>query len=293
MPHRPESSPRTHLHYPTPPYTIIYQPTDSTLYSRGKPGGGNANGTVKMASSTPTPPPHPPPPPPPPNGPPPPDSPSVSGAVDEDSVTAAVRAAQYNSLPELQELLDVGKITPNTRDGEDCTLLQWAAINNRKNIVAELLERGADANAAGGFLKETALQWAVRQGALEAIVVLVEQGGADPHIAGTEGLNALHLAIQGRKPDVLLYLCATHPSLCHAPTSAAASLPHAPPVMYLVAQWAKGQRAGSPGVHHHERVADRKRWQNMLRSLLAFGADVFAQQKATGDSALHLGVGMK
>ena len=28
-------------------------------------------------------------------------------------------------------------------------------------------------NAVGGFLKETALQWAVRQGALEATVVLV------------------------------------------------------------------------------------------------------------------------
>lgn len=30
-------------------------------------------------------------------------------------------------------------------------------------------------NAVGGFLKETALQWAVRQGALEATVVLVRR----------------------------------------------------------------------------------------------------------------------
>ena len=211
-------------------------------------------------------------------------------AVDEEAVAAAVRAAQYNSLPELQELLDSGKVDANTRDGEECTLLQWAAINNRKNIVAELLSRGADVNATGGFLKETALQWAVRQGALEAIVALVEQGGADPHLAGTEGLNALHLAIQGRKPDVVMYLCAAHSSLVHATTTAGASSPHVPPAMYLIAQWGKGTRHGSG---HHDRVADRKKWADMLRSLLSFGVDAFAQQKATGDTALHLGVAVK
>jgi hypothetical protein len=40
-------------------------------------------------------------------------------------------------------------------------------------LVSAAQDRGADVNAVGGFLKETALQWAVRQGALEATVVLV------------------------------------------------------------------------------------------------------------------------
>ena len=66
---------------------------------------------------------------------------STEGVVDEESIVAAVRAAQYNSLSELRELLDLGKVTANTRDVEACTLLQWAAINNRKNVVAELLVR--------------------------------------------------------------------------------------------------------------------------------------------------------
>ena len=97
-------------------------------------------------------------------------------------------------------------------------------------------------NAKGGHLKETALQWAVRQGALEAVVVLVEQGNADPHLMGTEGLNALQLAIQGRKSDVLLYLCAADQSLVDAPTGGSASMPNATPVMYLVTQWSKSHR---------------------------------------------------
>ena len=145
-------------------------------------------------------------------------------------------------------------------------------------------------NAKGGHLKETALQWAVRQGALEAVVVLVEQGNADPHLMGTEGLNALQLAIQGRKSDVLLYLCAADQSLVDAPTGGSASMPHATPVMYLVTQWSKSHRHSHS---HHDRVTQRKKWSDMLRSLLAFGADVFAQQKGTGDTALHIGVAVK
>ena len=104
-----------------------------------------------------------------------------------------VRALTNGLCPKLlTQLLDAGSITPNTKDSEDCTLLQWAAINNRKIIIQELVvgpqvliqpvllvvgqfifavcvaqDRGGDVNATGGFLKETALQWAVRQGALE------------------------------------------------------------------------------------------------------------------------------
>ncbi len=155
------------------------------------------------------------------------DSPDSVDPISEDAaavapehngpIVEAVRAAQYSYLGELRVLLDSGAITANSRDHEDCTLLQWAAINNRTVIVQELLDRGADVNAAGGFLKETALQWAVRQGALEAVVSLV-CNGADPFRMGTEGFNALHLAVQFRHADCVLYLCASHPALLDAPT---------------------------------------------------------------------------
>jgi palmitoyltransferase ZDHHC13/17 len=96
-------------------------------------------------------------------------------------------------------------------------LLQWAAINNRVVIMQELIDRGVDVNGTGGFLKETALGWAVRQGALEAVVLLI-QNGANPHLMGTEGLNALHLALQFKHTDTVLFLCASHRSLIDSPT---------------------------------------------------------------------------
>ena len=71
----------------------------------------------------------------------------------EKAISEAVRAAQYSRVDDLRELLDSGALTANTKDAEDCTLLQWAAINNRSVIINELMSRGADVNATGGFLK--------------------------------------------------------------------------------------------------------------------------------------------
>mmetsp|Transcript_220 Transcript_220/g.259 ORF Transcript_220/g.259 Transcript_220/m.259 type:complete len:639 (+) Transcript_220:45-1961(+) len=194
--------------------------------------------------------------------------------VDEQAIVDGVRAAQYNMVDDLRQLIDSGRLTANTKDSEDCTLLQWGAINNRKDIVQELLIRGADVNAIGGFLRETALQWAVRQGALESTVILV-QNGADPHIQGTEGLNVMHLALQFQHLETVLYLCSSHPSLLNAPTSFEKG--SQTPLMFLVSQWGK-QKA--------TRDCARK-WTDLLRMLVSFGASVNAVSKTTGDTALH------
>lgn len=195
--------------------------------------------------------------------------------VDEEAIVAGVRAAQYNMIDELRQLIDSGSLTANTRDSEDCTLLQWAAINNRKDIVQELLLRGADVNAIGGFLRESALQWAVRQGALEATVMLI-QNGADPHLLGTEGVNAMHLALQFKHIDTVLFLCSTHPTLLDSTTSADKG--SQTPLMFVVSSWGK-QKA--------TRDCARK-WSDMLRILIAFGANVNAVCKPSGDTALHM-----
>lgn len=209
------------------------------------------------------------------------DSIAVSAAlVDEKTISAAVRAAQYARLDELRALLDSGAISANTKDTEDCTLMQWAAINNRVAIVQELVDRGGDVNATGGFLKETALSWAVRQGALEVVVSLI-QNGADPHLMGTEGLNALHLALQFKHADIVLFLCSSHRSILDTPTATdKASLT---PLMFLVHHWSR-QRASREGAR---KVVD------LIRALIAFGANVNASSKGTGDTALHLAVRMK
>lgn len=53
-------------------------------------------------------------------------------------------------------------LPPNLSDKDGCTLLHWAAINNRLQIVKYLISRRADVNAVGGINGEIPLQWAVR-----------------------------------------------------------------------------------------------------------------------------------
>lgn len=52
---------------------------------------------------------------------------------------------------------------------ENVTLLHWAAINNRLEIVNYLVSRGAIVDAIGGELESTPLQWATRQGHLPMV----------------------------------------------------------------------------------------------------------------------------
>lgn len=87
------------------------------------------------------------------------------------------------------------------------TLLHWAAINNRIEIVKYLLSKGADVNAIGGDLKSTPLHWATRQGHLKMVVLLI-QHKADPTILDGEGCNCLHLAAQFGFTSIVAYLLA-------------------------------------------------------------------------------------
>lgn len=98
---------------------------------------------------------------------------------------------------------------------------------------------------------------------------------------GTEGFNALHLAIQFKHADLLLFLCAAHPSLVDAPT--ASEKGSMTPLMILVEHWGK-QR---PGKNVAKKLAD------MLRALVAFGANVNVAAKGSGSTALHLAMGIK
>lgn len=106
----------------------------------------------------------------------------------------------------MQELIE-GGFDVNQRDQENVTLLHWAAINNRKEIVKYYLAKGADVNAIGGDLLSTPLHWAVRQGHL-TMTVLLMQNAADPTIVDGEGCNCLHLAAQFGHTAIVAYLVA-------------------------------------------------------------------------------------
>ena len=92
-----------------------------------------------------------------------------------------VKATQYGAFDRVQEIIESG-FDVNERDEvdktdlspiidcyhllcflqENVTLLHWAAINNRREIVQYFLQLGADCNAVGGELMSTPLHWATR-----------------------------------------------------------------------------------------------------------------------------------
>lgn len=118
-----------------------------------------------------------------------------------------VRATQFGRFDECRQYLESNQFGVNQRDSEDVTLLHWAAINNKTTIVDYYLNKGADINAIGGDLKSTPLQWAIRQGHLQMVVLLVKRG-ADLNVIDIEGCNALHLAAQLGHTPIVAYLIA-------------------------------------------------------------------------------------
>ena len=116
-------------------------------------------------------------------------------------------ATQYGRLEELVGLLDRGEVGLEERDGDGCSLLQWASINNRLAIVEELVRRGVDVDGHGGVLDESAMQWATRHGHVGVVVRLREVGGDATH-RGNEGGNCVHIACRYGKLAPLAYLLA-------------------------------------------------------------------------------------
>ncbi|XP_052834225.1 palmitoyltransferase ZDHHC17 [Octopus bimaculoides] len=96
-----------------------------------------------------------------------------------------VRATQYGAYKRCHELIE-GGYDVNTLDKENVSLLHWAAINNRAEIVKYYLEKGAIVDRFGGDLNSTPLHWATRQGHLSMVVILMNYG-ADASLTDGEG----------------------------------------------------------------------------------------------------------
>ncbi|XP_060530726.1 palmitoyltransferase Hip14 [Cylas formicarius] len=117
-----------------------------------------------------------------------------------------VKATQYGAFLRVKELVDAG-YNVNQRDSENVTLLHWAAINNRKDIMKFFIDKGAKVDAIGGELQATPLHWATRQGHLEATVILMN-AGANPTLRDAEGCTCIHLAAQFGHTALVAYFVA-------------------------------------------------------------------------------------
>lgn len=117
-----------------------------------------------------------------------------------------VKATQYGALGRVRELVEAGWDV-NQPDSETVSLLHWAAINNRRDIIQYFLEKGAVVDAIGGELNATPLHWATRQGHLGSVVLLIS-AGADPCIRDAEGCSCIHIAAQFAHTALVAYFIA-------------------------------------------------------------------------------------
>uniref|UniRef100_A0A674N3I1 Palmitoyltransferase n=1 Tax=Takifugu rubripes TaxID=31033 RepID=A0A674N3I1_TAKRU len=120
------------------------------------------------------------------------------------SVCAAVR--WYGIFERCRELVEAG-FDVRQPDKENVTLLHWAAINNRVDLVKYYISKGAIVDQLGGDLNSTPLHWATRQGHLSMVVQLMKYG-ADPSLIDGEGCSCVHLAAQFGHTSIVAYLIA-------------------------------------------------------------------------------------
>ncbi|XP_067850223.1 palmitoyltransferase ZDHHC13-like [Heptranchias perlo] len=117
-----------------------------------------------------------------------------------------VKATQYGIIDRCKELIEAG-YDVRQPDKENVTLIHWAAINNRIELVKYYISKGAIVDQLGGDLNSTPLHWATRQGHLSMVVTLMKYG-ADPSLVDREGLTCLHLAVQFQHMPIIAYLVA-------------------------------------------------------------------------------------
>uniref|UniRef100_A0A8D0H4C9 protein S-acyltransferase n=1 Tax=Sphenodon punctatus TaxID=8508 RepID=A0A8D0H4C9_SPHPU len=122
-----------------------------------------------------------------------------------------VKATQYGIVERCKELVEAG-YDVRQPDKENVTLLHWAAINNRPDLVKYYISKGAVVDQLGGDLNSTPLHWAVRQGHL-SVVILLLKCGADPTLIDGEGVTSTHLAVLFQHMPIIAYLVSKDQSI--------------------------------------------------------------------------------
>uniref|UniRef100_A0A452V3X4 Palmitoyltransferase n=1 Tax=Ursus maritimus TaxID=29073 RepID=A0A452V3X4_URSMA len=124
--------------------------------------------------------------------------------IEDSSNCDIVKATQYGIFERCKELVEAG-YDVRQPDKENVSLLHWAAINNRLDLVRFYISKGAVVDQLGGDLNSTPLHWAIRQGHLPMVILLL-QYGADPTLIDGEGFSSIHLAVLFQHMPIIAYL---------------------------------------------------------------------------------------
>ncbi|KAF3825987.1 hypothetical protein GH733_006101 [Mirounga leonina] len=129
--------------------------------------------------------------------------------IDDYSTWDIVKATQYGIYERCRELVEAG-YDVRQPDKENVTLLHWAAINNRIDLVNVdptrlLLTFNVSVNLGDKYHKNTALHWAVLAGNTTVISLLLE-AGANVDAQNIKGESALDLAKQRKNVWMINHL---------------------------------------------------------------------------------------
>uniref|UniRef100_A0A7E4VSM5 Palmitoyltransferase n=1 Tax=Panagrellus redivivus TaxID=6233 RepID=A0A7E4VSM5_PANRE len=172
------------------------------------------------------------------------------------------QAVQFGDLSKVKHLVESGLATINDTDADDCSLLHWAAINNRMEVAKYLIDNNCSINHVGGVLGCTPLHWACRQGHTRMVALLVKHN-ADYNKSDGEGFTALHTACQAGRTPIACYLIAKGQSPDVRDNSGMT------PLMY---------------------AAIRTVGRDPMQMLVTMGADINAVDSVFGHTALHFAV---
>lgn len=103
-------------------------------------------------------------------------------------------AVQEGEFEVVQEVIGGRYVSVNSLDQSGCSLLHWAAINNRVVIARLLIENGLVKAPPGGVLNESPLQWALRKKYYLMMELIFKQTQCDLSHKSKQGNDALHLA---------------------------------------------------------------------------------------------------
>lgn len=103
-------------------------------------------------------------------------------------------AVQEGEFEVVQEMINGRFVSANALDNTGCSLLHWAAINNRIVIARLLIENGLNKASPGGVLGETPLHWAMRKRYYTMMELIFKHTSCDLTLKSTQGNDPLFLA---------------------------------------------------------------------------------------------------